>query len=152
MWLAQSVQTPAWCQWGQDWYLLTTMGGGGSVSVPLCQDELCRRVSGSSIHPPLLPEIQFKSDDLPGVSVLLSLYADGNSCLCNSNNYQHVHCPKPPTGKSFCWRLQALPPPGTVAFVVQTTQLGSKFSSANHLPSLSLRCIVCKDEEVYASS
>lgn len=71
LWLVQSI--PAWCQWGQDWHLLTRGG-----DVPSCQ--LSRMRYGGyelwacewfhACASLLLPETRFKSDDLPGAYTL----------------------------------------------------------------------------------
>lgn len=113
LWLLQSTQILASCQWGQDQCLLTTLGSGEWPLCPRPGRVLQRSLSVSSTHPLLLPEVQFTSDELPGVSAFLSLYTDGNPFLCSSStwaNHLHAHCPKPPTGKSLCWRLRVLPP------------------------------------------
>ena len=56
-------------------------------------------MNGSSIHLLLLPEIQFKSDDLPGVSASLSPYMDA-AVLTQS-------------------KLSACPPPHTEIFLLE---------------------------------
>ena len=74
---------------------------------------------------------QMTSQECPS----LSPYMNGNSCLCSPNTEQIVSIFATPHGNLSAGGCGHSHPWGNMAFVVQITQLGSEFSSANHLAS-----------------
>ena len=102
LWLVQSI--PAWCQWGQDWHLLTRGG-----DVPSCQlsrrsyggyendmeDMSYEHVSGSMrVHPCCC--LKHDSNQMTSWEHIHCLYVDGKPCLCNSRAEQITSMPTAP--------------------------------------------------------